>query len=95
MATLPIVKDLDVLKNGLLSLLERLVGVQICPFSFEGTNEALHGSIVVAIALPTHADLDASLCCKWKLSLAESFARDDTVQPASYLGRWLLQAERT
>jgi len=37
MATLPIVKDLDVLKNGLLSLLERLVRVQICPFSFEGT----------------------------------------------------------
>jgi hypothetical protein len=49
------------LKNGLLRLLAGLIGVLICPFSFEGPNEALHGGVIVAIALAAHTDLDASL----------------------------------
>jgi len=59
MATLSVVKDLDVLKNGLPRLLTRLVGVLICPFPFVGPNEALHGGVIVAIALTAHTDLDA------------------------------------
>ena len=61
MTTVPIVKNFDVRKDGLLRLLKAVVGMPIGPFPFERPNEALHGGIVVAIALATHAHLDASL----------------------------------
>ncbi|HXX79131.1 MAG TPA: hypothetical protein VEI53_11585 [Ktedonobacteraceae bacterium] len=57
-----IVKNFDVLKNGLMDLLKRLVRVPIFPFSSERSNEALSSGVVVAIALATHAHLDSSLC---------------------------------
>lgn len=62
MAALPIVKDLNILKDGLPRLLTRLVGVPNSPLPFEGADEALHGGVVVAIALAAHTDLDASVC---------------------------------
>src|SRR5690348_9536003 len=61
MTTAPIVKDFDVFKNGLLRLLQRVVRMPIGPFPFERPNETLHSRIVVAIALATHAHLDAGL----------------------------------
>lgn len=62
MAALPIVKDLNILKDGLPGLLARLVGVPSRPLPFERPNEALRGGVVVAIAFAAHTDLDASVC---------------------------------
>ena len=49
MAAQPIVEHLDVLKDRQLRLLASLIGVPICPLAFEGTEEGLHGGIVIAI----------------------------------------------
>ena len=55
----PIVKALDVLKDGAARL---LVGGKMFPrgaFSFQGSEEPFYRRIIPTIAFATHADLDA------------------------------------
>jgi hypothetical protein len=59
MASLPIVKDLDVCKDRPLRLLPCLIGVPVRPLAFEGTEERLHRGIIVALAFPAHTHDDA------------------------------------
>jgi hypothetical protein len=54
--TLPIVPSFNVLKDGRASLRSRIKRL-ISAFGLEGTEKAFHGSVVEAIADPTHADL--------------------------------------
>src|SRR5439155_23536082 len=52
----PVVKTLDVLKNGLSCLLPSLELVTLDTFAFECAEETFHGGIIVAVACSAHAD---------------------------------------
>ncbi len=58
----PIVQTLDVLKDGLSSLLPTLEGAPLDPFAFERAEEALHGCVIITVAHLTHAHRNAQLC---------------------------------
>ncbi len=61
MASLPVVKHLDPLEDGCLSLRAALRGALVNTLSFKRAEKALQHRIIVTIALPTHTHLDMKL----------------------------------
>src|SRR5579863_2526671 len=55
-----IIEGFDVIEDGGMGLLTGLEGLLMQPLGFEGAPEGLHGGMVGATALGTHAGLDAT-----------------------------------
>ncbi len=59
MTALSIVEHFDIVEHICLCLLTGSIANAIHALSFQHTEEALHNRIVIAVATPTHAALDA------------------------------------